>query len=37
MNHSYVNDKKLESGEKMVLRNQDVIRLANEEFLFEMK
>ena len=37
MNHSYVNDNQLPSGEKSVLRDRDVIRLANEEFVFELK
>lgn len=37
MNHSYVNDRQLEPGEKLVIRNQDIIRLANEEFVFEMR
>ena len=36
-NHSYVNDVQLSSGEKSVLRNRDVIRVANEEFVFELK
>ena len=36
-NHSYVNDRQLEPGEKLVIRNQDVIRLANEEFVFELR
>lgn len=37
MNHSFVNDHQLPSGEKSVIRNHDVIRLANEEFVFELK
>lgn len=37
MNHSYVNDHQLPSGEKSVLRDRDVIRLANEEFVFELR
>lgn len=36
-NHSYVNDQQLASEEKVVIRNKDVIRLANEEFVFELR
>ena len=37
MNHVYVNNIQLEPGAKQVLRNGDAIRLANEEFIFQMK
>ncbi len=37
MNHSYINDVILEPNQKQVVRNGDRIRLANEEFVFEMK
>lgn len=37
MNHVYVNNVQVEPGGRQVLRNGDSIRLANEEFLFELK
>jgi hypothetical protein len=36
-NHSFINGAQLSPGERNVLRNQDQIRLASEEFVFELK
>lgn len=36
-NHVYLNGRILEPGKEVVIKNNDVIRLANEEFVFEEK
>lgn len=37
MNYTFVNNKQLSPNDKVVLRNGDIVRFANEEFIIEIK